>query len=325
VEPARSLARRSLVLAAVAATALAVIPGGTATAAPTPAEIERNVSALGIKLNATNEQYNSANVLLAQSRARQTALAAQIKTYSVRTDAYEKRVGEIAAAAYRGGNPSAFNAIMGGGSPDTVLQQLAVLDILTRDQRNSLAGLMEAKKPLDAAKRKLDAEVLKQAAQEKKLRDSKTQLNTDLVKWEGMRAQLGTRASRSTDREPAPVYDGPATGRGATVVKFAYAQIGKPYVFGADGPGSFDCSGLTLAAWSKAGVSLPHSARQQYNQEPHVSKANLQPGDIVFFYEFSHNGIYVGNGKVVHAPEPGDNVKLANMSVMPFAGAARPS
>lgn len=325
MEYARSLVPRSLVLAAVAATALAVIPGGTATAAPTPAEIERNVSALAIKLDATNEQYNSANVLLAQTRARQVALAAQIKTYSVKTDAYQQRVGEIAAAAYRGGNPSTFNTMLGGGSPDTVLEQLAVLDVLTRDQKDSIAGLIEAKKPLDAAKRKLDAEAIKQAAHEKKLRDSKALLNTDLVKWQKMRDQLGTRASRSTDREAAPVYDGPATGRGATVVKFAYAQVGKPYVFGADGPGSYDCSGLTMAAWSQVGVSLPHSAHQQYNQEAHVSKANLQPGDVVFFYEFSHNGIYVGNGKVIHAPEPGDNVKIANMSVMPFAGAARPS
>jgi cell wall-associated NlpC family hydrolase len=326
VEYARSLARRSLVLAAVAATALAVIPGGTATAAPTPAEIERSVSALGVKLDAINEQYNTALERLKKSRAEQAVLAAKIKTYSVKTDAYEKRVGEIAAAAYRGGRPSTFNAILSGGSPDAVLEQMAALDVVTREQRGSIDGLLKAKKPLDDAKRKLDAQVAAQAFQEKKLRDSKTALNTDLAKWKALNAQLSPRASRSSDRSTQPVYDGPASGRGATVVKFAYAQLGKPYVFGADGPGSYDCSGLTLAAWSRVGVSLPHSAHLQYEQEAHVSKANLQPGDVVFFYSpISHNGIYVGDGNVIHAPQEGENVKLAKMSVMPFSGAARPS
>ena len=326
MEPARSLVRRSLVLAAVAATALAVIPGGTANAAPTPAEIERTAKDLGGKLDATNEQYNNANVLLKQSRAKQVELAAKVKTFEVQTDAYEKRVGAIGASAYRGGRPSALNVVLGGGSPDTVLQQLAVLDVVTRDQRGSIDELLKARKPLDDAKRKLDKEVAAQAFQEQTLREKKATLTKDLAKWEALRAQLGARASRSAGRSAPPVYDGPASGRGATVMKYAYAQIGDPYVFGASGPNSFDCSGLTMAAWSQVGVSMPHSAKQQYAKFPKVSKANLQPGDIVFFYSpISHNGLYAGNGMVVHAPQPGESVEKISLSAMPFSGAARPS
>src|SRR5215218_4076873 len=328
VESARSFAHRSfvLVVSVAAATALAVIPGGSASAAPTPAEIDRAVHDLGVKLNAINEQYNDAKVLLGQSKARQAQLDAQIKVYRVKTDAYEQQVGKIGAAAYRGGRASVLNVLLSGGSPQTVMDQLEALDVVTRDQRASVDGLIKAKKPLEAAKRKLDAEVATQAAQEKTLRTKKAALDKDLAKWRVLKAQQTPRASRSTDRTTQPVYDGPASGRGATVVKYAYAQLGDPYVFGASGPNSFDCSGLTMAAWNQVGVSLPHSARQQYASEPKVSKANLQPGDIVFFYDpISHNGLYVGGGTVIHAPQPGEYVEKIALSAMPYSGAVRPS
>lgn len=327
MESAHSLVRRSLVLAVslAAATALAVIPSGTANAVPSPAEVDRSINDLGIKLNAINEQYNDAKVLLDQSKGKQAQLDTQIKALQVRTDAYSQQVGEIGAAAYRGGRSSTMNALLGGGSPQTVLDQLAALDIVTRDQKGSIDNLLKAKKPLDQAKRKLDAEIANQAKQEKTLRDKKAALDKDMANWKALKAQQTPRASRSADRA-TPVYDGPASGRGATVVKFAYAQLGKPYVFGADGPGSYDCSGLTLAAWKQVGVSMPHSAKQQYGSEPKVSKAALQPGDVVFFYSpISHNGIYIGNGKVIHAPQPGESVEILAMSYMPFSGAVRPS
>jgi len=118
----------------------------------------------------------------------------------------------------------------------------------------------------------------------------------------------------------------PASGRAATALAFAKAQIGKPYVFGAAGPGSWDCSGLTMMAWRAAGVSLPHSAHEQYNVVGHkVSQADLQPGDLVMFYsDMHHIGIYAGNGLVIHAPRPGTPVQYLPMKYMPFAGAVRP-
>jgi cell wall-associated NlpC family hydrolase len=326
VQFARKSGHRPLVLVAsiATATALAMIPSGTATAAPSPAEVDRQVKTLGIELDRINEQYNEAFELLKQSRAKQTTLNAQIKTYQVKTSAYEQKVGQIGAAAYRGGRAGMVNVVLAGGSPETVYEQMAMLDVVTRDQRSSIDSLLKAKKPLDEAKRKLDAEVAKQAAQEKKLRDTKASLNKELVKFRKLQALQTPRSSRGGGR--APIYDGPAQGRARTVVDFAHAQIGKPYVFGADGPDSYDCSGLTMAAWRKVGVSLPHSAHRQYEQEPKVSKANLQPGDIVFFYsDRHHNGIFIGNGKVIHAPQEGENVEIIQMQYMPYAGAARPS
>jgi cell wall-associated NlpC family hydrolase len=116
-------------------------------------------------------------------------------------------------------------------------------------------------------------------------------------------------------------------GRARLALKFAYAQIGKPYVWGAAGPGSFDCSGLTLRAWERAGVYMPHSASKQYARFPKVSRSKLKPGDLVFFYrDLHHVGIYIGGGKMIHAPTTGRNVEIAGIdsAYRQYMGAVRP-
>ena len=90
-------------------------------------------------------------------------------------------------------------------------------------------------------------------------------------------------------------------------------------------PSSFDCSGLTMFAWNSAGVSLPHSSSAQYSSTRHVSVSDLQPGDLVFYYSpISHVAIYIGGGRIIHAPHPGRSVEIASLRMMPFSGAARP-
>jgi peptidoglycan DL-endopeptidase CwlO len=124
-------------------------------------------------------------------------------------------------------------------------------------------------------------------------------------------------------RKPAPPP--PASGRAAAAVDFAYAQLGDRYVYGGTGPDAWDCSGLTMMAWRAAGVSLPHSSRGQYSAGTHVSRSQLQPGDLVFFYSpISHVGIYIGGGRIIHAPNPSRRVEIAPISYMPYAGATRP-
>ncbi len=108
-------------------------------------------------------------------------------------------------------------------------------------------------------------------------------------------------------------------------VDTALAQLGKPYVWAAEGPGSFDCSGLTLYAYAAAGIGLPHSSAMQAQMGTPVSRSELQPGDLVYFYSpISHVGIYLGNGRMVHAPNPGRRVEIAPISQMPYTGATRP-
>ena len=102
------------------------------------------------------------------------------------------------------------------------------------------------------------------------------------------------------------------------------AQRGKPYVWAAGGPGSFDCSGLTQYAFRAAGITLPHSSRMQAQMGQSVSRADLQPGDLVFFYSpVSHVGIYIGNGQMVHASTSSQPVKVASIDSMPSYNSAR--
>ncbi|MFF7246962.1 NlpC/P60 family protein [Embleya sp. NPDC008237] len=116
-----------------------------------------------------------------------------------------------------------------------------------------------------------------------------------------------------------------SSSKAAQAVAFAKAQIGKPYVYGATGPNAYDCSGLVQAAYKSAGISLPRVTNDQFAADPHVSVANLQPGDLVFFYSgISHVGIYIGDGKMVHAANPRKPVEIASISTMPIAGATRP-
>ncbi len=113
---------------------------------------------------------------------------------------------------------------------------------------------------------------------------------------------------------------------GAAAVAHAKAQLGKPYKFGATGPKSFDCSGLTLSAWKAAGVTLPRTSQQQFSTGKKIAKADLRPGDLVFFYgkKPAHVALYVGDGKVLHAPRAGKDVEYSKVAYMPFSGARRP-
>ena len=138
-------------------------------------------------------------------------------------------------------------------------------------------------------------------------------------------APQNPRSDTQSDTEPAPAPV-PPSGRGAVALNFARAQLGKPYVFGAAGPNAFDCSGLTMRAWEAAGVSLPHSSRNQYaTVGTKVAISDLRPGDLITFYSDQHHvGIYAGNGQVIHAPNSRSVVKYEQVAYMPFAGAVRP-
>ena len=113
-------------------------------------------------------------------------------------------------------------------------------------------------------------------------------------------------------------------GRAGAAVKYALAQVGDSYVWGAAGPSAFDCSGLTMMAWAQGGVSLPHSSRAQQGSGRRVSSSELKPGDLVFYYSPVHHvGIYIGNGLIVHAANPGAGVRVSPLYSMPYTGAVR--
>ena len=144
---------------------------------------------------------------------------------------------------------------------------------------------------------------------------------TTLAARERTLATNESRLQKQADAADAHVTDlmgGPA-------VAYALSKVGNGYVYGAAGPSVFDCSGLTMASWSQAGVSLPHSSSAQYSSGRHISESELQPGDLVFYYSpISHVGMYIGDGKIVNALNPGAGVVISGLHDMPFSGAVRP-
>ena len=145
--------------------------------------------------------------------------------------------------------------------------------------------------------------------------------------WKALQAGKIT-ATKVVIKKPInkQVSEAPKAGtKGEKALAFAKKQLGDRYAYAGAGPNSWDCSGLTMKAWQAAGVKLPHSAGQQYRIGKKISKSQLRNGDLVFFYRgISHVGLYAGNGKVIHAPRPGEAVSYIKMSYMPYAGARRP-
>ncbi|HEY0486432.1 MAG TPA: NlpC/P60 family protein [Mycobacteriales bacterium] len=321
---ARALSLRLRVLAPLAALLTLAVPAAVAQAQPTPSldQVQKKVDSLSQKMQIASEDYNTAKVDLSASKARQAALRKSIDALQPSVLRMKDQTASYAVDAYQGTDMSLMTSLLDSGSPQTFLDQLTTVQSLTGASQTQLNKLLAAQKVLADAQARNAAEIVKQAQQEKILRTEKVTLQKDLDVWRKLRSRLAPAIDTSG---PFPVYTGDTASRAGRVLRYAYDQLGKPYVFGAAGPGSFDCSGLTLAAYERVGVSLPHSARRQFAMGPQVPRSDLMPGDLVYFYsDLHHVGIYIGNNKVIHAPQPGESVKISDLSVFPFAGASRP-
>ncbi|MEU1894909.1 C40 family peptidase [Streptomyces pristinaespiralis] len=190
----------------------------------------------------------------------------------------------------------------------------ALLSELTAEEKARLAAIERQKE--EEARRKAEAKAKAEAAAraeaERQQQERETTPDTGAT-------DPGTDTGTGTD-------DGTYAAKADKVLTFARAQIGKPYVWGATGPSSYDCSGLTAAAWKAAGVDLPRTTWDQVKVGTRVATADLLPGDLVFFYDdISHVGIYIGDGKMIHAPKPGTNVREESIYYMPIYGSVRPA
>ncbi len=311
-----------LAVAAAVGTLAAVVAVGVSVAPvqADPADVSAQLDKASNDLEVIVEKYNKTREYLKKSRAQAAQLNKQLAPMQKQVDAISTQVGALASAAYRGGHASAMNALLQSGSPTTLIAQMSTLDQLARMQNRQISRLNEAKATLDVRKKSIDALVAKQARAEKTLGAQKAKIQRDVDRLENM---LGgaSRSSTRTDYGPPPNVSGSA----GVAVRFAYAQLGKPYAWGASGPGSYDCSGLTMAAWNAAGVSLPHNAADQYYSIAHISRSALAPGDLVFFYsDIHHVGMYVGNGNMVHSSTYGQPVAIASIDSQPIFGFGRP-
>lgn len=309
---------RQLVAALTAAVFLpasaAVLTASEATAEPSPEEVEADIQERNAELeqviedyNAKNEELEDAGDLIAEIEAELPALQAAVAESA-------EAVAEIAATAHTGGEFAMVNSIL-AGDPDDFTDRLTLLQNLSTVENAELADHLGQVEELET--RQAELETLQEDA-DQILNDLEEQQNDIEAEIEELEVLLD-----EVTPDPPPANNPDYSGDSA-VVDFAYAQLGEPYEYGADGPGSWDCSGLVQGAWGNAGVSLSHNVEMQWNETARVSRDELQPGDIVFYSGLGHDGVYIGGGEIIHAPHTGDVVRIADMDIMDIQGYGRP-
>ncbi|WFE22700.1 NlpC/P60 family protein [Solwaraspora sp. WMMD937] len=282
-----------------------------AQAQPTVAEIESQIDEVWAELEPTIERHNAVRQDLAAKKKQADELQKKIKPLQIQIDLAMDRVSEFAARSYKGGSPSVFNAILTNGKPTHLADQLELLDQFARRQARDVQAVVDLKNEYAAKKAPLDDLIIELTSTEAQLAAKAKEIDAEVDRLQDLRLEAYGSTNTLGSLRPAPcpaTYPGGAAGKAVT---FACAQIGKPYVWGSAGPGSYDCSGLTLAAWGQAGVSLPHNAARQRQVTANVSRDQLRPGDLIFYYSgLSHVGMYVGDGWIVHASQAGEPVQM---------------
>jgi cell wall-associated NlpC family hydrolase len=312
-------------LGTAAAIGLMVVAGATAHASPSVSDLEKQIDQAWNQLEPLIEKHNATRIELAANRKKLADLTAQIAPLQQQVDVADARVSALAVRYYKGSQISALNALLTTGTPLTLADQMGMLEQIARTEKAQVSDVAELKARYEDQRRPIDALVAQLAATEAEMAAKEKQINAEIVRLQALRLQAyGTTGGLGVLRPvPCPMtYPG---GPAGIAVKFACSQIGKPYVWAADGPGSYDCSGLTMTSWRQAGVSLPHNAAAQRRSIPYVSRANLRPGDLVFYFsDLHHVGMYVGNGWIVHAPRAGDVVRMRKMDGMSIHSYGRP-
>ena len=323
-------------------TATVGIAGSAGAASqPTVAQVQRRLAALDSKSSKLGQQYDQVLQQLALANQRLKVLNEEKARYLTTFDAMRAQVGKLAAVAYEQGGADSPLALLTSSTPQQVLDQASILSEL------AVADSAQISQYIDASRQLLDAQhsaarvragilglkrsMAKRLAVLNALKQKQETLLADLTPSQQAGAGPGGGNGGGT-------YKGPTGTQADTAVAFAYDHIGCPYVWGGTGPcaAGFDCSGLMMASWSAAGISIPRTSYDQMgslNPVPlHTASGKfteeyLQPGDILGFNGNSHVGMYVGNGYLIDAPVPGEDVEkvaLAGWYLQTLDGAVRP-
>jgi cell wall-associated NlpC family hydrolase len=302
------------------------------------AEVER----LAERLNATDDRRHRLQQSLAKLKARQQAAQRQLETA-------QRQFDEQVRATYMNGPQWLLGELVGGANPSDAMRQLPMTKAALEARAAVVAEVRVRKGEVDSLNERVAAELAqadlvhrRQADERRQVQNLATQLQQTLDKID---EQLAGYLEAEEGRQEAArraAWSGYMSGVGTVqswlqagpvaraAVRWALAQLGDPYRWGASGPDTFDCSGLTSSAYRAAGVAIPRVSRAQWGAGPHVAVANLLPGDLVFYADnpgdpatIHHVGMYIGNGLMVHAPHTGDVVRVASIWRGSFAGATR--
>ncbi|GLW49776.1 glycoside hydrolase [Streptomyces sp. NBRC 14336] len=352
--------RRSLITVAVtvvcAVTVLAA--PGTAFASPTPSPTPSSTAAAPVtnkdleavrkKLDrlyhdaaVATDAYNLAEEKAEEQSAELVSLAKKIVKGQKKLDDLKERAGAAAAAQYRSGglpdearlmlsdDPEEFldgagRVIQGERATKGLLGEMTRtqedLELYAKDASDRWEKLESNRKAKAKAKKKIKKQIAAAEKLESELEAEEKERLAELERKAAQQAQTQWLDSGILDE-----INGKASAQGKEAVAYATAQLGKPYEWGAEGPDTFDCSGLTSQAWASAGRAIPRTSQEQWKQLKRIDIKDMRPGDLVIYNnDASHVGMYVGDGSIVHAPRPGRVVTLAGAGSMPILAVVRP-
>ncbi|WP_069172084.1 C40 family peptidase [Streptomyces griseus] len=304
-------------------------------------EVREEIDTLYRKAGAATDAYNLAEEQSRKQSGEIVRLTKAIADGQAKIDELRSRAGAQAREQYRSGGLPAGAQLVLSGNPNLFLDGVNQVRQSQQATKGLLAELTQSQEDLETYtkdaqlnRKKLESHRIEQAEAKKSINAqiaAAKKIESQLAKDERARllrmeqdaastaqsAWLSSGALSDINREASPA--------GRQAVAFATAQIGKPYVWGAEGPGSYDCSGLTSQAWAAAKSPIPRTSQEQWRQLPRIPVQDMRPGDLIIYHgDASHVGMYVGDGFIVHAPRPGRNVTLAGAGSMKILGVVRP-
>jgi peptidoglycan DL-endopeptidase CwlO len=339
-------ARLAIVSTVAAVLAVTLLPqSGQAAPKPTLDQVRAQLAQLDQQAEVAQENRNETLVKVAAGQRTLAQIKARVARSQAIVDAAQLQVGRLASAAYRNGGFDETLQLLLADNPTQFLEQMSALDSVSRQQSDMLRAAAVAEQRLAqdklaaqqqlatlrklyaAAQAQYDAVAAAQAKMQALVASLTAAQQAALRAQQAAQRAAAARAASSHRSSRGHIrLGGPySSSIGGRVVAYAMSKVGDSYVWGASGPSSFDCSGLTMRSYAQVGISLPHSSSAQYGSGRHISRSGLEPGDLVFFYSpIHHVGIYIGGGMIVHAANPGEGVTTAPLSSMPYVGAVRP-
>lgn len=318
-------------------------------AVPAPEPRERSVADLVTDLQRlyreaeeATETYNATEEKLKEKRAEVTRLDAQLSKARLSLHDSRGAAGRLARQQYQNTTTiSPYVRLLLARDPQHALDQGHVIGRLARERAVTVGRLTGTEHRADElarrARRALDDQ-LTLAARQKRERDDVQEKLADVEELlASLTAEQLTRLAEFeqngvqkaqeelTTSGALGVEDRKPTRRGETALRYARRQLGKPYEWGAEGPRTYDCSGLTSEAWAHAGTPIPRTSQEQWARLPRVPLKNLRPGDLVIYFpKATHVAMYMGRGKVIEAPRTGERIKVSPIASHPLLGAVRP-
>lgn len=319
---------RVLATLCVAASAALVLPAASAEAKPkqTLSQAKAKLDKLNSQVDQLDNKYNKAK---GDWQAASLKLKVLNKSLAQENQQYQQlrgRVAQIAASAYKTGDNGDIPTLVSAKDPQAVLDQISVFTQVTQNRSAEVTQFLNAAQMLKRQQAQAQQAAGDLAQTKNTLNAQTNTMKKSVAAQKKLISSIG--GTTGTTGGTGGTYNGPASGNAGVVLRWAYSKLGTPYVYGGTGPNGYDCSGFVMMAWQQAGVNLPRVVPDQYNATKRVARSDLQPGDLVFFDNLGHVGLYVGGGTFIHAPHTGSQVKTESLNnawySSHYVGAGRP-